>query len=55
MCEVLDRAEAKGARAERETIIWTMHEEGAGADLIARLLRLDLSTVQEVLARKARV
>lgn len=59
MCDVLDRVEqkgiTKGARAERESIIWTMHEEGAGVDLIARLLRLDLSTVQEVLARKARV
>lgn len=53
MCDVLDRVEEKGRTKERESMIHTMYEECHDASLIARLLRIDLATVQEILARKA--
>lgn len=44
---------SQGRRMQQENTICTMSEEGATPDLIARLLRLDLPTVQDVLSRRA--
>lgn len=60
MCDVLDRAVNKGITqgieqgilTERENNIRTMSQQGAEPGLIARLLCLDLSTVQAVLSHK---